>query len=531
MHLLSPIWLIALIPWSGIAIWMLRGARESRGVPFLELWRGGEAQPRTHRRMKLPPTGVALALAAALLGILAAARPSFSRAARFDRRVVMVVDRGLSMSGRANHGIRFVEAGERAAEALRRRFGEGEVEVVSVPGGLARSIDVSELAGWIGSLSPTACDTSHALEDVIAGQDRGATVVVVSDLPVGEGGDRVIRVVPEGEVGDVGIAGLSVRDVPTTQAMVVVRNQSEKRTAVVRVTSGAARAEREVELPGAPGAREYFFDLPSVGDVVRAEVVGGDGNVGDDSAWVVRESAWPRVEARSALPAAVGRVTEAYGKARPGSDASRVGVVDAVGKLGAGERGVVVVRAGEALRGAVVAEDHAIARNVRWEDLRRVRRANVSPPEGWRAVVRAGGDVLVAVKESEPRQVWVGFDAEAWETTADFVVFWTNVLDWAGAGGAGAGDGGFVSHPLVDWTGEWKLEGATAGEWPGVYVRGDGRNRAFNPPDVVGGVKAGGDWEKRIANSSREKGWVELTSGLLLTALGCLLGAALVWRG
>ncbi|HLZ97955.1 MAG TPA: hypothetical protein VKP66_08375, partial [Steroidobacteraceae bacterium] len=104
MQLLAPLWLIALIPWLGVAVWMLRGARESRRIPFLPLWRGMEVRPRTHRRMRMPPIAIALALLAALLAIVAAARPGFTASFILQDPVVLIIDRGLTMSARGANG-------------------------------------------------------------------------------------------------------------------------------------------------------------------------------------------------------------------------------------------------------------------------------------------------------------------------------------------------------------------------------------------------------------------------------------------
>jgi len=40
-------------------------------------------------------------------------------------------------------------------------------------------------------------------------------------------------------------------------------------------------------------------------------------------------------------------------------------------------------------------------------------------------------------------------------------------------------------HFVNDWTPEWKpIEANVSDQWPGLYRRGDGAVRAFNPPDV-----------------------------------------------
>jgi hypothetical protein len=102
------------------------------------------------------------------------------------------------------------------------------------------------------------------------------------------------------------------------------------------------------------------------------------------------------------------------------------------------------------------------------------------------------------------------------------------VFDWLWCGGR---DAGFAGHPLADWTSEWKLNGAMAGEWPGVYRRSDGAVRAFNPPAMPMAGEATGDWQKEIKGLSSDRPWVDLTSWMVIACLVCLAGAALLWRG
>ena len=76
MFLASPIWLVLLAPWAGLALWLLWGQLDRRAVPYLKLWRGEMAHHRKpSRQWHAPPPALIALLAATLLGIVAAAGP------------------------------------------------------------------------------------------------------------------------------------------------------------------------------------------------------------------------------------------------------------------------------------------------------------------------------------------------------------------------------------------------------------------------------------------------------------------------
>ena len=71
-----PIWLLLLGPWGGLALWLLWGELDRRGVPFLKLWRDEMTYHRKPRaRWDIPPPAVIWLLAAMLVAIVAAAGP------------------------------------------------------------------------------------------------------------------------------------------------------------------------------------------------------------------------------------------------------------------------------------------------------------------------------------------------------------------------------------------------------------------------------------------------------------------------
>lgn len=529
MHLTSPIWLAGLAPWAAAVLWLLRGSPRRAGVPFLALWQGPVAAAPRERRLAPPPVAVAAALLACLLAILAAARPSVPRATATGREpLTLVVDRGLTMSARGNADLRYREAVADAAEALRARFGNVPVRLITVPGTEVRQLDVAALPAAVAALPPTARDTRRALADVLAAQAPDSPVLVVTDQPLGTAEGSTIRIAPTRVPEDVAIVRVTVRERPTTQAMVAVRNQSARSRAKLGVSSGDRRFERDVDLPSAPGERNYFFDLPGVGPWVSAELADRDAVAANDRAWALRERGAARIEPTTTLPAPLVRVIEAYRASRPTpSDAARLTVAHDPTPFPAQVPAVVLATPSKRIDAAQIrAEAHDITRFVHWEQVAAPIEAGAPPPDGWTPLVKAGDDVLVAVSPSPPKQVWVGFDAPRWAASTDYVIFWTNVFDWAGGA-----DGGYVSHPMDDRTPEWKPPQTPEGEWPGIYTRGDGATRAFNAPDLPIPPAAPSDWRGHLASLPRDRGETDLAPTLLILSLACLIACALTWRG
>src|SRR5215204_6566882 len=77
MTFLSPLWLLALIPWAGVALWLLVGRNPRVAVPFIELWNDSDApKRRVSRALRHPPAAMVCSLIAMLLALVAAAKPA-----------------------------------------------------------------------------------------------------------------------------------------------------------------------------------------------------------------------------------------------------------------------------------------------------------------------------------------------------------------------------------------------------------------------------------------------------------------------
>ena len=98
MTFVSPLWLLALIPWAGVALWLLTGRNPRVAVPFIELWRDQDTpRRRAEFRFQRPPIALACLLIAMLLALVAAAKPVLMRGVV---PVHVLIDHGVTMSGR-----------------------------------------------------------------------------------------------------------------------------------------------------------------------------------------------------------------------------------------------------------------------------------------------------------------------------------------------------------------------------------------------------------------------------------------------
>jgi hypothetical protein len=515
----TPIWLLALIPWAALATWMLWGRREQVGVPFLALWHAADARPTTRRAARPPPLPIVLLLLATLLAILAAGSPTLSAPA--TPAITVILDRGITMSARDGDAYRYVRAAREVADAIER---SGIIFVQPVPG-TEQITDRQRLSAVAESAPPTALDTAGDVKQAVlrALSVRNGLVVVVTDQPLGLDDPRVVIVSPVPVPPNIGIAHVAARELPRGQVMVRLHADASRKVVVV-VTSDGQRAEQTVDAPGTA-----FIDMLRLGKTIEVSLATNDALTADDRAWLVRETGWPRIEPIATLPAELTRVVDAYRKLRPSREDARV--VSIVHAANGGGEAVILAPATSAAAGAVHIVDHPVIANVVWAEVLREARVGDAPPAGFAPVVAIGNRAVVAVRE-DPRQVWVAVDAPTFAQRADYVIFWTNVFDWLGQGGDA-----FVARPVGLLGGGWRRltdgpTGAEPGLWPGLYERGDGTLRAVNasPPKMSGHQPIAPDWRPRLARlPSAGTGRRTLSPYLLLAALACALGAALLW--
>ncbi|MGH7214410.1 MAG: hypothetical protein ACREIT_06575 [Tepidisphaeraceae bacterium] len=509
MTFASPIWLIALAPWAALAWWMLRGRAPRVDVPFVDLWRGPAGVRRPRRAVERPPLATALVLAALLLAVLAAARPTVED---FTGRahVTIVVDRGVTMSAQSRGGTsRLGQAVDAASPELAKHFGGASVDLVAVPGDQTRT-NAAEWSGLDGFFAPALQATGPPLADVVRRKiaENQGPVIVFSDQAPGAESDRLVLVPPSAPARNIGVVSVAAREHPSPAMMVRLRNQSgQTGAASLQIVSGDRTVTRPIDLPRRDTEADYFIDIQdALADVTTVEILtdGDDDDLpADDRAWVARTRSWPRIETATVVPLALRRMIEVYADARPPAGSSRVVRVVSDGAVPADASPVVVIGAG-AGEPASRLEPHAhpVVENVDWSALADARAAGQAPP-GWAPVLIAGGRTLVAVTEQPARRVWVGFESESFPRSPAFVVFWTDLFDWVGEGGQT-----FSTDAPTPPGYEPNVLGVRFPELPMA------------------------DWRVKLANLRKTTApRASVTPILVLAALACLVGAGWTWPG
>jgi hypothetical protein len=504
----APIWLLGLVAWGVVAIYLMRGRWERVGVPYLNLWPREGIAPSSRRARRLPPRVAAL-LAAALLAIVAAGGPRAGHSG-ISRPVTLILDRGITMSVRRGTQRRFQTVAGNAADEILNILGPGMMRLVVVPGGDARIVDRSAWTDGLTYLDPTAADTQAALGAAAreALLDSQAIVIVLSDRRINVDDPRLVRITPQDQLTNIGIAALAVRAEPAPQAMVRLDNDSPLGRATLRVSGAAGPVA--VDLPPRGGAKNYFVDLRTAGPEVEAAVRPGGNIEADDRAWVVRSQSSARLQVGCALPPEVQRMVEVYGKDRPPGEESATVPISANDSSGPA---VQIAPADTPLpQGQVQLESSPITDGLDWSAVAGDGRIAVQRPDAsWRAVASVTGQVLAAVREQPARQVWVGFRSAAWAGTPDFVLFWSKAFDWVGGG---------QDAYLSTTVGNEEL-------WPGVYRRA-GHRIAVNAPAVRLEAVTPEDWQNKLAGLAAEApiGPADLSGWALVGAIACLLAAA-----
>jgi hypothetical protein len=500
-----PLLLWALFPWAALAAYMFTGRPREVLVPFLDLWPKKLATSPFSVSLQRPPGAIIAGLLAVLLAIVAAAGPAVGHG-RSVGPIVMIVDRGLTMSARRDNEPAYFGLTRQAVAAL-TRTGGGAVQLIIVPGNGTQLVDLPDVPNRVGDFAPTAADTQGELEAAAqAGlRDAAATVVVVSNRPIAESDARIIRVAPAGRFTNVAIADLAVRTAPTAQAMVRILNDSPLSQATLHITGAA---DQLIKLPTTGTFANYFVDLTEAPAVVEASVEPAGDITADSTAWSVRGGGWPKLFAGTALPPEMARMVSVYGRHRPPQEKSPIITIAAISSEDPKDQAAVYVVTDGTPTIAVptdllTIEPGSPAAGIDWAAaIRDGQLSQIQPDTDWQPIVRSGKNVLVAIRASPARQIWVGFRSPGWAATPDFVIFWTKAFDWIGSQ---TGDGGgYAATSISQLDPEWKpLHGqsapADAGLWPGVYTRGD-QTIAVNAVPPPQEVVQSSDWQTKLAD-------------------------------
>jgi hypothetical protein len=531
MWFASPLWLIGLFPWAALSLWLLWGTYERAAVPFLELWRGAAEERPTRRGFRWPPVSLWFVIAALLLAILAAARPSLWRPTRDTIPLQVVIDCGDTMSAPAHGTARFRATAHLLADALSSHSRQIPVHLRIVPGNAEFSTDSGKLAKIVDALPPTDTSSRASLGMAVAQALRSGddAVFVISDQPIELSDPRIVRIAPEEAIDEVGISRLTARESPSPQVMVSVLNQSSQTAASLQIAT-AGQVEREtIELPPPGTSRDYFFSPPELGENVEASIKGVAGDVAGRRAWLARDVRSGVVESHVPLDPAIERMLQVYVRHRPTTSGSpTIAIVSNEADLAAGQRGVVVAPSSDdtgAKAGALEIVDHPVTRGINWGSLPLLPATSDAPPQ-FQSLVRVGGKTILAVADAPVRKVWIGFATDQWSAQAQFVIFWTNVLDWIGQAGTQ-----FTSFPLGEPMLDWLPMTGPAG-FPGIYQRADGALRAFNTFELPLSSPPAStpDWRERLRALAARHAGHSMGGTIALLALVCLLLAFATWR-
>ncbi len=537
MAFLSSIWLFALIPWSLFTLWMLVGRRRRQWVPFLALWDAPEEIRRPKKGFEPPPKSLVLALLALLLGILAMSQPRlWSPNQVLDRgRITLIVDRGASMSALINGQPRYATLAKEVGPALVSQFGLGSVDLIDAATGELHHTDRSDWYGQVPQWKRTALDTAPLLKTTVAQQlQRNQPTILLSDRDLGLTSDQLLQIKPKTPVQNAGIINLANRP---GQVMVTLR-ATDATTRLLRVTSGTKTVEQTVTLEPGPD-QNIFLDLDTSADTIQA-ILAADPKVpdnyeGDDLAWLTRRQSAPVIEPRIALPEEVRRVITVYARHRPPGDSSAKLPIARPGELKADEPGILLapVTGTESPKGDLTTRPHPLLNGISdWHAIAAgASLASSRPGEGWTNLISQGNQPLVAVKETDARQVWIGFESREFARTPAFVIFWANIFDWT-AGGQEA----FTAAPIAQAAGpaqrlspEPLPDNVDPAYWPGLFQSSQGKI-AVNPPPVTF-TQASTDWQSRLSSLHLPPGTgVDLTPWLAIAAIFCLAGAASTWE-
>jgi len=514
---------------------MFIGRPNLAAVPFLILWPRATPRPLSKRAFSRPPLPVLLCLLAALLGILAAARPALL-GRNIARPLLILVDRGLTMSGTSTSGVpRYVELARQLAEAIGPT---AQADILS-PGWQASrySVQSGQWADAIAQLPPTAlnqrpelslqaAEACHRLDNPL--------VLVITDFPVAA---PAITVGPEKPAKDVAIAEIAARRQQQAQVMVRLVNFGDARRVHLHVQSEGHTQALGVDIAGG-AKKDVFVDMASLGVSVKAWIDSGDENPLDDAAWLVRQPLWPRVEAHGNLPEPLRRMIQTYTRLRPADESSvTVAVQEATQPM---PDSPAVCVATESTATHVTLADHPQITvqndplgvgNLDWPTLL-AGAALADQPAGWNVILQADGHAVLATHDS-PRQIWAGFISPQAARSVDYVIFWSKVFDWLGTGGDQ-----YTSIPVQPLDDTWKaidIAEPSFGEnglIPGLYRAGDGTLQAVNAKVEDMPFTPAGPWREQVRQAMKNvRGQIALAPWVALAALVVLAAAMLLIIG
>jgi hypothetical protein len=412
-------------------------------------------------------------------------------------------------------------------ELLDRFSPSSPVKLVAVPGSTIQTT----LAEWFAEaikLPAYPLAASDALGNAILdARSDDALLIAITDRPLTQVSNNVIQFVPEPIRQNVSVDRLSAADGEHSEIMVSIVNRSDATKANLRITTADKTLDREIKLPAPGKSEDYFFPVSPLGPTVGATLTDPDDFPIDNTAFVAREKAFPRFQLAPGLAPEVQRIVAAYQKvhpARPGSASILISpdlsdVAD-----------IIVANPTDPLPAtSVTISPHPISANLDLSNLTNLQAA-APPPPGFKSLITVGTRPLLAVRERPKPQVWIGFSASNFPATTQFVVLWTNILDFL-VGSSGQ----FTAHPPDALTEDWKPilstdpHGLAPGIWPGIYERADGALHAVSAPPVIFTNAAHQPTAQLPNRPSAQSDGTHPIIPLLLIALGLILIAAVAF--
>ena len=153
------------------------------------------------------------------------------------------------------------------------------------------------------------------------------------------------------------------------------------------------------------------------------------------------------------------------------------------------------------------------------------------PPTGpdWTPIITANNQPLISIREHPSRQVWIGVTSPTLARSPDFVILWTNALDWI----ANASLETFTAK-IVGTLSPRDKPDSGRDQWPGFYHDDAGTQIAANAPPANFSVAASNaspqDVRRKFATLTASRpGGIDLAPSLAVAAIGCILLAACLW--
>lgn len=436
MYWSSPSWLVGLVPWGGLVLWVLLRSPRPVTIPSIVFWRvqGGSQQAR--RQLHIPPIAVTAILSSIALLIIAAADPHLSTRSS-PQPVTLIVDRGITLSASQDGMVRY----QQLAHRLSDRKDITVEKLLFIPSLPASRQGGSDWLAQVQAAPPTAINTTdlirHAVFRELSQSDR--EVVVLTDHHVEPDNPRVQVMAPRVLLRNIGISYLGVRVRPDGKGELLIRvyNNSALHEATLTITADQS-TRHNLSLPPLGREKDYVFSLQIGGDVITASVSPGGDIAADDTAWLLRSPAALNTEIVGAIPADLARFIEIYTAHRTHRSTAAKVLIGPQGSSFSPMSSSIqfAMHYQPADTSAVDAktiaiESHPVTRHL---DVGRfisdLRMTDSPPPSGYKTLATVGGRVILAVSESAPLKIWVGFQSGSFSKDPSFVMFWADVLDW-----------------------------------------------------------------------------------------------------